>query len=108
MVGYNFQYVGVTADHEFDFLSAKNRLDTRGIATGITADMRKPYSYAFDFELKHLGTYTAKDAMIDVSADSSHRSNGFKTAQNCFIADVAGVPYFITVGEVLGIAVVPA
>lgn len=62
-----------------------------------------------DREFLDLTKTTAHIAVVYVAADTpDNRGDRFETAYDIDVADVTCVPYLVTLGEMLGIAVIPA
>lgn len=101
--------MGVSGDHKLYFAVAEHLLDSWLVATWITADMGHEHIHPLDREFLYLTEATAHIAVVYVAADSpDNRRDRFETAYDIDVAYVTGVPYLVTLGEMLGIAVIPA
>lgn len=98
----------MTAYHEFYTLVGEQFFQPRGIPAGIASDMREEHLNSFRFKDETFVASTPHFTVVDISANGSHdRDDILKISHNRHIADIAGMPHFITTAEMDGKAVVP-
>ena len=80
----------------------------RGILAWVAADMSHHHLDTLDLKDFHLLEASAQARPVHVAAHGTeHGGDGLQPVGQVVAADIASVPYLITVGKVLGIAVVP-
>lgn len=102
-----FKDVRVTVDHKADVVFGKQAFHAGPPFAGIPADVSEEHAYAFAVEYEEFVAETSHRAGVDIAAHGSDGANFRQTADDVIVADVAGMPYFIAVGEMEGITVVP-
>lgn len=108
-VRHDFKDVGVAADHYVDSVGGKEVFDSGGIFPGIAGYVGEPYPQTLDFENFRFTASAAHVAVVDIAAHGTHhRRSVLKPSDNVDVADIAGMPDFVAVLEMDGIAVVPA
>ena len=76
--------------------------------SGISADVSEHHLHAVGGEYFHRAKAAAQVCAIDVAIHGTHHGrNRFEAVDNRFVADVACMPYFVAVLEILGVAVIP-
>lgn len=109
MVGYDFQYVGVSANHQIDAVFGEDAFHSGCIFPGIAPDVGHPDPDTLNFKTFHLFTAAAHVAVVDIATHGPYdRGYSFKPTDNVDVADIACVPYLIAILKVDCIAVVPA
>ena len=80
----------------------------RGIFAWIAADVRHHHLHAVGGENLNGIECTPSLGTVDIDVDSTHHRRHFaKALDDGHVANVAGVPNLVTVGKMLGVAVVP-
>ena len=109
VVVLHFQYVRMSADKQVWLVGQNFAIGLRAVTSGIAADVGHEHFDVFALEGEEFGTTPAHHSGVDVATDSAEtRADGEQTAIGVFVADVAGVPYLVAVGEMDGEAVIPA
>ena len=109
IVVHHFENVAVTAHKQAGAGIAQHLRHPRGVTSRIAAHMSHEHTRALGLKLLDKWKIAAALAGVDIAVDSPyHRAHLLETADDVDAADVAGVPDFVAVGEMVGKPFVPA
>lgn len=103
----HLQDVRVARDEEPGRSREEHAADAAVVMAGIAADVLHEHVGGFAAEAQHDGEEAAQVAAVAVAAHGTERAEGGEAFGHLERADVARVPYLVTLGEVLRVAVVP-
>ena len=103
----NFQDVRMAGDEEMRMGVVQLFADSGVVSPGITSDVCHHDVHLFDCEMGHQRILQSQRLPVDVPTDGTQRLECCQSGGQLFGTDVARMPDFVTLGEVLRILVVP-
>ena len=100
-VGDDFQNMGMAANEESRRGNVQLCFYARIVFAGVSANMGDPNVESFDGKPVVEGISLSDGCAVYISINGAEGLEGFKSFRNLGIADVAGMPYFIHLIEIV-------
>ena len=107
-VGHYLEYVRMSIHKELRSREVESCANAGRIFSGIAANVCEYHFHAIGSEDFHRFESAAQVGAIDIAIHGAHHwRNLLESVDNRFVANVASMPNFVAVLEILGIAVIP-
>jgi hypothetical protein len=102
-VCHDFQDMGVAADEQAAgrWIFTPYFPDPWVIFPGVAADVGHEHRHSLTFEMEVKGYFIANGCVVDIAKNTAQGFECLQLVEHPDVSEIAGVPYFVTIGEVM-------